>query len=101
MDISYIRMDTDMMKNTISDMQSLLDQLQETANQAYNDVAELDTMWDGAANTAFKNEFRRDKNHMQTLIMSIREYLIAFNNAREEYRACENQVEELVRLISI
>jgi uncharacterized protein YukE len=58
----------------------------------FDEIRELDTMWDGEANNAFNVQFANDYDMMLEVIKELRALIDSLEFSRNEYVRCENQV---------
>lgn len=64
-------------------------------------IDELNTMWKGQANEAFKQQFMIDYADMKEIINKCRKYKNLLSSAVTEYNKCDSQVNSLVNRIKI
>lgn len=101
MAISYIEVETEMLKK---DAQELLEKKQnaETAlKEMIGEVEELNAMWKGKANDAFRAQFGIDVMKMNALLERMKKLGECMEFAASEYVRCEGEVKSLVDSIKI
>ncbi len=96
-----IAVNTEILGRKVSDLDGELSGIRSGINQMFDAVAELDTMWDGPANDAFRQQFLLDKNEMQDLCKELEGIFHSMDNAKKEYEQCENDVRQLIAEIRI
>lgn len=101
MAVQYIEIDTDQLKR---DTQELLENKQyaeAVLNEMVQDIEELNTMWSGKANQAFRTQFGKDVELMRELLAKMDKLAECMEFAAGEYVRCENEVKTLVDSIKI
>ncbi len=96
-----IGVNTETLRSQVESLRTEIGQAESEMNQMYDAVQELDGMWDGPANEAFKTQFMNDKEFMEELCKTVREIIDSMDNARTEYESCENTVRQLIGDIRI
>lgn len=85
----------------IESMQTELANLRDDIRIAFEALAELDTMWDGPANEAFNQAAKNDHELLNQMCDIIKGLISYMENARDEYRKCENAVSAEIDTIRI
>lgn len=98
-DIIEINMNT--LGNDIDSMQTEVNALREEMKKAFAAIGELDRMWNGPANDAFNKAFQADNQSMEEMCQIIDRLIEYMQNARDEYRKCENAVSAEIDSIRI
>lgn len=101
MAITYIEIETDQLRR---DTQELLDNkkyAEVVLNEMVQDIEELNIMWSGKANLAFRNQFAKDVRLMNELLDKMQKLAECMEFASGEYVRCENEVKSLVDSIKI
>lgn len=98
---NIIKIDTERLNSTISGMESDLDQINNLIAQIYQEMKQLDTMWDGPANDMFNVQFEKDNQEFLRICGKVKDYIGKLDYAKNEYNKCENKVNEIVRSIRI
>jgi len=96
-----IAINTSTLAGDISELQNALGNARNALTQMFNHLTELDAMWDGSANDAFRKQFANDYENAKNLCNTIDSLLGNMRYAREQYDACENEVNSIVSAISI
>lgn len=86
--------DIDALRTTLQIARKQLDDM-------FTQIAELDTMWDGPANEAFKAQFNLDYETTKNLCETVESIIACMEFAKEQYNTCENEVNGIVSSISI
>lgn len=101
MAVTYIEIETEQLKR---DTQELLENRQRAVsvlNEMVQEIEELNTMWSGRANRAFRIQFVKDVSMMEQLLERIQKLAECLEYAASEYEKCENEVKTLVDSIQI
>lgn len=85
-----------------SQLQNLITQLTNYNNQFKTKVTELcseqrrlDSMWDGEANTAFNQNFNKDKRQFDAFHQAIAEYVAKLKTIKENYENAETHNKQI------
>lgn len=98
---NFIEVDTVQLnqdKNTAHDM---IISVQADLERIYQQVVELDAMWDGVANEAFIKVFASDRQLFDMICGEGKALVNSINSARIEYEKCEVQVNDVIKAIRI
>jgi uncharacterized protein YukE len=101
MDITEIAVDTDILNSDIGELQMLLDSAKLQLDEMFNQIVELNTMWEGAAKEQLINQFELDYSNAKNIIETIESLIECMKYARNQYNSCENEIENLVNSIKI
>lgn len=101
MAIKEIAVNTSTLSNDINALQSALASARAQLDNMFNQVAELDTMWDGPANAEFNRQFGNDYENAKNLCKTIESIIECMKFARDQYNSCENEVNSIVSAIMI
>ena len=101
MAIQEITVDMSLLKNTVETLNGQLAELTKGMNDIFQDIAEMDRMWDGEANNAFKQQFEIDHQMMNDMFETIRSIIDCYDFAEREYTKCEDEVYGIVHSIKI
>lgn len=96
-----IAVDTSTLAGDISELRTTLSAARAQLNDMFNQVAELDAMWDGPANEEFKKQFGIDYENAKNLCATVESLLGCMEFARDQYNLCENEVNGIVSAIRI
>lgn len=96
-----IAVNTGTLASDIELLQSQLDFVKKDTNQMYEAMQALDAMWDGPANEAFRTQFSKDREDMETLCQTVQDIIDCMTYAKGEYNTCENEVGNIVAAIRI
>lgn len=96
-----ITVNTSTLTGDISELRTALSTARAQLNEMFNQVAELDTMWDGPANQEFNKQFGNDYENAKNLCATIESLLACMEFARDQYNLCENEVNSIVSAITI
>lgn len=96
-----IAINTSTLEIDIGELRAALGNARGQLKEMFNQVTELDTMWDGPANETFKQQFNNDYENAKDLCNIVESLIASMENAREQYDACENVVNGIVSAISI
>lgn len=101
MAIKEIAVNTSTLTNDIDALQTVLVSARTQLDDMFNQVAELDTMWDGPANEEFNRQFGNDYENAKNLCETIESIIGCMKFARDQYITCENEVNGIVSAITI
>ena len=76
-------------RKTAEELQTLNGQFQARVTDLENQEANLSSMWEGEANTAFHNAFQKDKGQMDNFYNLISQYIQTLLNIAAEYEKAE------------
>ena len=96
-----IAINTSTLRGDINELKQSLATARKQMESMFDQVAELDTMWDGPANAEFNNQFRNDYENMKNLCKTVESLIECMEFARDQYNLCENEVSGIVDSISI
>lgn len=96
-----ITVNTSTLTGDINELQTALTNARTQLNEMFNQVRELDAMWDGAANAEFNVQFNNDYENMKKLCKTIESLISCMRYARDQYGACEKNVNGIVSSIVI
>lgn len=97
----YININIGTLAKDINSMKTELEGLRNSMEHAFETVNELNQMWKGPANDAFKQAFLTDKQMMNDMCDVIQELIGYMENARDEYRKCESLVSSEIDSIKL
>lgn len=96
-----ITVNTSTLTGDIEELRETLSGVGVQLEEMFNQVKELDTMWDGPANKEFNLQFGNDYENAKSLCKTVESLLECMEFARNEYNSCENEVNTIVSAISI
>ena len=67
------------------------------SEKMFDEIKELDSMWDGTANNAFNVQFQNDYEMMQEVCRNLKRLIDSLEFSKREYIKCEQQVDSAVR----
>lgn len=85
------------------DAAKMLEELQIIRNEMKNmfeEVNELNTMWEGPANSAFTGQFTLDYQTLTDICSSVDKYIECMGYASKEYTKCENSIGSAIAAIT-
>ena len=101
MAIQFIEIDTNPLSSDIQTMIEQVTQVEHQTDRMFDAMAELDRMWDGAANAAFNQQFQIDNEYMKNLCTEVRHLIDCMKYAKEHYEQCEEEVYRSVAAIRL
>ncbi len=101
MAIKEISINTATLSRDITQLRTLLGQLEKNRTRLIQEIEELNRMWQGPSNQAFNAQFKTDCLSFENLCKTIREMIQAMEHAKTEYDLCDNKVNSLVNAIRI
>lgn len=96
-----ITVDTAALAGDIEELQNVLAKVRSQLNQMFEQVSELDAMWDGPANAEFNRQFANDYENSKELCNTVESIIQCMQYAKEQYNICENEVNGIVASINI
>jgi len=96
-----IEVNTSTLAADTDDIENAVKAIRADMTQMFQEITELNTMWDGKANAAFTTQFVSDKEAMEELCKNIDSLVESLRFAKTEYDKCENQVHSTVAAIKI
>lgn len=101
MSIEHIEIETGSLSADIQNMTDKINNLEQKINKMFDSMQELDHMWDGSANEAFRNQFNIDYQTMKELIKELRYLINCMEYAKKRYEECEDDVYSLISSIRL
>lgn len=98
---SEMAIDTTALNRDIGTLSSTLRRVEAEVEGMYGAIQSLDRMWDGPANEAFVQQFRRDYANMQALFRAVQSLIQCMRGAGAAYASGEKRVESIVSSIRI
>lgn len=89
---SYISVDTDRLKNDINATRSNMSLVAELISEVYDDVQQLNGMWQGKAHDGFVKAFEKDFNSTKLIIKEIDKIISDVDAKNNELIKCEDMV---------
>jgi len=99
--VDKIRVNTDSLRNTEETVKTKARSINTALIQMSEHVTALNSMWEGAANTAFNSTFQKDITDLQELIRQVESVADYENTAHTEYDKCEKNVSDIINSISV
>lgn len=96
-----IAVDTSILTTDISDLQEALSKVRKQLDDMFEQVEELDAMWDGPANDEFRKQFTNDYANSRELCKTVDSIIQCMQYAKEQYDLCENDINGIIRTINI
>lgn len=101
MSVKEIAVNTSTLAGDIGELRETLSNAKAQLEDMFNQVKELDTMWDGPANIEFNQQFSNDYENAKNICATIESLIECMEFAKNEYNSCENEVNSIVSAISI
>lgn len=101
MAVTELEIDTSLLAAGRMGMEEDLSQMQTTLNEVYTQIEELNAMWTGPADQAFRNVFQQDQTRITEIMKELKEFLEHLKEVQYEYEACESSVADIVAAIKI
>lgn len=98
---SYIEIDTEQLKRDTEELLNNEKNAESALQEMVQEVNELNTMWSGKANRAFRTQFNKDVTLMTELLEKMKRLAECMEFASTEYVKCESEVKALVDSIRI
>lgn len=101
MNIEKIKVDTNQLQKDRQSLKVDLYHIKNEITDIYQDVQELDSMWDGSANDEFRKQFRKDHDMIQDIIEDMEKYISKIDFSIRKYENCENSIDEIINKIRV
>ncbi len=101
MAVNYIEIDTSQLSSDISSLRADITKAKASLKSMKSELEELNTMWQGAANLAFRAQTTKDYNMMLSMLGTVSKLADCMENAKSEYIKCEQSVKSAVNSIRI
>ena len=101
MAMNEIAVNTSTLSGDINELRTALSNVRKQLKEMFQQVTELDAMWDGPANEEFNRQFRNDYENARKLCTTIDSLLANMEFAKSQYNACENEVNGIISAIRI
>ncbi len=85
----------------VSTLEEKVQGLRNEMQKIFQEITELDAMWDGPANTEFNTQFQADREAMDNLLKTFDTIVGNYDFANKEYIKCEDEVHNIVSSIAI
>lgn len=85
------------LNSDINNARHSLDYIKKNIKGMFDEIKELDAMWDGDANDAFNVQFNSDYEMMLDVCKNIEKVIASMEFAKQEYTKCENSVSSAVQ----
>ena len=94
-----IEISTERLHADIQNMQGQLGTLQQAVRQVYGCLDELNTMWEGPANRAFRTQTSNDHAVCVEMLETIGDLIECMEYAKEQYDMCHDAVNDKINSI--
>lgn len=101
MAVTYIEIETGQLKRDTQELSENRQRAETVLKEMVQEIEELNTMWSGKANRAFRIQFATDVALMQELLEKMKKLAECMEFASTEYDRCETEVRTLVDSIRI
>ena len=96
-----IAINTSTLNGDIGELRTALENARRQLHSMFEQVAELDMMWDGPANEEFKRQFGNDYEYARKMCNTVESLIASMEYARGQYDTCEDVVCGIVSAISV
>lgn len=83
--------------NMIADLQKVRSEMK----SMFEEVNDLNGMWEGPANSAFNEQFKLDYGTLTDICNSLQKYIECMDFASKEYVKCENSIGSAIAAIKL
>lgn len=101
MAITYIEIETEQLKRDTQELLENKQKAEKVLSEMTEEIEELNAMWSGQANLAFRTQFNKDVTLMRELLAKMQQLAECMDFASSEYAKCENEVKSLVDNIKV
>lgn len=99
MAVKEIEIETNTLDKDIKELTGELENARKYIQTMTEDMAELDSMWDGPANEAFMAQFGQDVQYAQELCTMVQKLTECMEYAKKQYDTCDAEVSSLIASI--
>lgn len=99
--ITYIEVDTNQLDQDVDELEVNIHAVQKTLKKLQEEFEELNAMWTGDANLAFRKQIASDMTALEEIIEEVKKIHKCMKHASKEYVKCEGDVSDLVKKIAI
>lgn len=85
------------LNSDINNAHNSLNYIKKNIKGMYDEIKELDSMWDGEANDAFNVQFNSDYEVMLDVCKNIEAIINSMEFAKQEYTKCEGSISSAVQ----
>ena len=96
-----VRVNTSSLSRTRESVSSQVNKIRTQITALYQDVDQLNGMWEGDAHAVFDAKFKADIRYLESLMKSLDGIVSFETNAEKEYNTCESKVGSLISDIQI
>ena len=101
MAITYLEIDTGSLDSEVREMEANLNRAWSSLEALHTEMEQLNAMWKGAANQAFRQQVNLDTATVSDMLDQVKKLSESMHNAAREYARCENEVIEAVKSIPV
>lgn len=101
MAVMYMEIDVSQLNSDIRSLKEGTEQAKKNLNSMLQEMEELNAMWQGRANQAFREQVEKDKAAIEKLLERLTYLSECMDYASGEYMRCENEVKDAVEAIRI
>ena len=101
MAVNKIRVNTNSLNHTRSELQAKLDKIKNDIKNISGNMATLNSMWEGEAHQAFAQQVDSDISFLTGACDRIQKIINFESTAVTEYDKCERQISDLISQIRI
>ena len=101
MKFNEITIDTALLAGDISSLKEALTAARERLKEIFEQVTELDAMWDGPANEEFVRQFGIDHENAVEMCNTVDALIQSMEFAKQEYDRCDAEINDIVGAIAI
>lgn len=101
MTINWIEVDTGRINADIATLQSNLTETRNHLKTLSERMTQLNSMWSGLASDTMKKRFESDYAQLQILSNAFEQMIKQFEEIRQEYDICENNVRSVVNALKV
>jgi WXG100 family type VII secretion target len=101
MAITYIEIDTAQLDKDTVQLENSIDSVRKALDALQTEFEELNGMWEGTANLAFRVQVASDEEALSEMLSEMQKLADCMQNASKEYVKCEDAVHNMVDNIRI
>lgn len=96
-----IQVNTKTLEQDVRDMEGEVKDITRKMDGLFDEIHDLDTMWDGAANQMINAQFTEDAEKMKEICEVLTKYVECCQYAKKEYDSRENTIYDMIKSMRI
>ncbi len=101
MAVNEVEININALSEDIEKLQSAVQQMDEKVKNVFDAVGELGKMWEGPEKAEFLQQIESDYDACQEMCGILCDLIGGLTYAKEEYRECEQRIDDLIKAVQI